>query len=63
MIANILFDYDLMNKIHKIHKKLMNRFLNKFDQLLKELEMNFQAGTDFTVDSKAFNFKFLIPYP
>ena len=34
--------------------------IKEFDQLLKELEMNFQAGTDFTVDSKAFNFSRII---
>ena len=40
--------------------KLRFSHIKKFDQLLKELEMNFQAGTDFTVDSKAFNFSRII---
>ncbi len=34
--------------------------IKKFDQLLKELEMNFQAVIDLPVDSKAFNFSRII---
>ena len=40
--------------------KLRFSHIKKFDQLLKELEINFQAITEFTVDSKAFNFSRII---
>ena len=40
--------------------KLRYSHIKKFDQFLKKLEMNFQAGTDFTVDSKAFKFSRII---
>jgi hypothetical protein len=36
--------------------KLRFSHIKKFYQFLKELEMNFQAGIDLPVDSKAFNF-------
>lgn len=34
--------------------------MKEFDQLLKELESNFQAIRQFSVDSKAFNFNYII---
>ena len=34
--------------------------INKFDQLLKELEINFQARTEFSINSRAFNFNRII---
>jgi len=40
--------------------KLRFSHIKKFDQLLKELEINFQAGTEFPVDSRAFNFNRII---
>jgi len=40
-------------KLHFFHIK-------KFDQLLKELEMNFQAQTEFPGDSRAFNFNTIV---
>ena len=40
--------------------KLRFSHINKFDQLLKELEINFQAITEFSVNSKTFNFNCII---
>lgn len=40
--------------------KLRFSHINKFDQLLKELEINFQARTEFSVNSRAFNFNRII---
>lgn len=40
--------------------KLRFSHIKKFDQFLKELETNFQAGIDLPVDSKAFNFSRII---
>lgn len=40
--------------------KLRFSHIKKFDQLLKELEINFQAATKFPVDSRAFNFSRII---
>jgi hypothetical protein len=40
--------------------KLRFSNIKKFYQLLKELEINFQAGTKFPVDSRVFNFNRII---
>lgn len=40
--------------------KLRFSHIKKFDQLFKELEINFQAGTEFPVDSRAFGFNRII---
>jgi len=40
--------------------KLRFSHIKEFDQLLKELEINIQAQTNFPVDSRAFNFNRII---
>ena len=40
--------------------KLRFSHIKEFDQLLKELEINIQAQTEFPVDSRAFNFNRII---